>query len=204
MLDNAEDSGAGSPPPSPNDLPAGEAALIYAKLGFFVVPLNSVHEDGTCRCPRGGACKSAGKHPIGRLAPRGYRDASRYGPTIQRWWRICPEANIGIVTGPSGIASLDIDPRNEGDESLKALVAEHGPIPETLHLRTGGGGSQFIFADPERTVKKVTPMPGIDILGGGCLFVAAPSLHRSGGVYGWENWGTSLAQVPPWMVEARP
>ncbi len=204
MFDINKGSDLTGVPPSPNDLPPGEAVLSYIALGLFVLPLNGVFEDGTCRCPKGSDCKSAGKHPVGRLAPKGYRDASRYEPTVRRWWRMCPEANIGLVTGPSGIASLDIDPRNGGNESLAALLDEHGPLPDTLHLATGGRGSQFIFADPYRQVKKVTPVKGIDILGGGCLFVAAPSVHRSGGVYRWENWGTPFAPVPTWMVEARP
>lgn len=201
-LNNATDLGA--LPPFINNATPGEAALAYVAAGWFVLPLNGVFEDGTCRCPKGKKCKSPGKHPIGRLAPKGYRSASRYEPTVRRWWRICPDANIGIVTGPNGIASLDVDPRNGGNESLAALLDEHGPLPETLHLLTGGGGSQFIFGDPDRAVRKVSPRPGIDILGGGCLFVATPSRHRSGGVYRWENWGTPLAPVPRWMVEARP
>lgn len=177
----------------------GEAACSYAELGWYVAALNGVHVDGSCRCRRGRGCGSAGKHPIGRLMPHGWRDASRYRPTVARWWRMCPEANVGVVTGPSGLASLDVDPRNGGDDSLDRLIDEHGTLPETLHLRTGGGGSQFIFADPDRTIRKHTPLPGIDVLGGGSLFVAAPSRHRTGSQYRWENWGIELAPVPTWM-----
>lgn len=188
-----------------SDTPSmGEAAMDYAALGWFVVALNGVYEDGSCRCPKARTCGSAGKHPVGRLLPRGWRDASRYGPTVARWWRMCPGANVGIVTGPSGLASLDVDPRNGGDDGLDVLIDQHGPLPETLHLRTGGGGSQFIFSDPDRTVAKHTPLPGIDILGGGCLFVAAPSHHKSGGAYSWANWGTDPVAVPTWMRRDQP
>jgi hypothetical protein len=110
-----------------------------------------------------------------------------------------PNANLGIVTGPSGLASLDVDPRNGGQESLAALSDEFGPPPTTLRLITGGGGEQYIFADPDRTVRKHTPKPGIDILAGGALFVAPPSRHRSGQIYRWDRWRTPLAPVPQWM-----
>lgn len=183
---------------------ASEAAVRYAGLGLYVIPLNGVHANGVCRCAKGIHCSSAGKHPIGRLCPKGWRDASRFEPTVARWWRLCPAANVGIVTGPSGLASLDVDPRNGGDQSLDQLLNEHGPLPETLHLRTGGGGSQYIFADPERIITKHTPLPGIDVLARASLFVAPPSNHRSGGRYRWANWGCQLSPVPSWMGKATP
>ncbi len=186
--------------------PAGpsrkEAMWAYLERGWFLVPLNGLHADGTCRCRFGRGCHSPGKHPLGRLARHGWRDASIYPPTVERWLRIHPEMNVGVVTGPSRLASLDIDPRNGGDESLERLIEEQGPLPETLTLLTGGGGRQYIFSDPDRMVWKGNPRPGIDVLGGPSLFVAPPSHHWTGGTYRWEDWDLPLAPVPLWMVKA--
>lgn len=186
-------------PPQARDL--GAHAAKYLKRGWFVVPLNSVHDNGACRCPKGSSCSAAGKHPLGTLVPRGWKDASTFPPTVARWLRIRPQMNLGVALGPSGLASLDVDPRNGGDASLAHLIDRHGPLPETLTLVTGGGGFQYIFSDPERTTRKQTPIDGIDILGRGSLSVAPPSRHRSGRQYRWDNWPTPLAPVPPWMTQ---
>ena len=42
------------------------AATWFADQGFGVFSVWSANADGTCRCPKGAACSSAGKHPIGR------------------------------------------------------------------------------------------------------------------------------------------
>jgi len=51
-----------------------------------------------------------------------------------------------MPTGPaSGIDGLDIDPRRSGDENLAKLTAAHWPLPLTLQVRSGGGGSHCYF-----------------------------------------------------------
>ena len=53
--------------------------------------------------------------------------------------------NIGIAAGSaSGLAVLDIDPKDNGDESIKQYS-----VPETLEVITGSGGTHHYFDDPE-------------------------------------------------------
>jgi len=110
------------------------AALRYAKLGWHVLPLHGI-SNGRCTCGKPD-CSSPGKHP--RLQ-NGYKVASKNRKQITRWWKQWPDANVGVCTGvKSGVVVLDIDPRNGGDKSLAKLVKEHGPLPATLHVKTGG------------------------------------------------------------------
>ena len=46
---------------SPHDLLT--AALQYAALGYAVVPVHSIKNDGSCSCKDGKSCNSPGKHP---------------------------------------------------------------------------------------------------------------------------------------------
>src|SRR5690606_41978960 len=58
--------------------------------------------------------------------------------------------NISILTGtPSGIFVVDIDPDAGGMESMQALIAEHGNLPTTFTVRTGGGGWHLYFQMPD-------------------------------------------------------
>jgi hypothetical protein len=178
------------------------AAMDYVNRGLFVLPLHSVHSDGTCRCRKAHSCSSPGKHPLGALAPHGWKDASCYGPTVRRWFTTRPMANLGVVLGPSRLAVIDVDPRNGGNDSIEKLIGQHGPLPPTLHLLTGGGGDHYIYADPHREVRSHKPMPGIDILAGAALIVVPPSRHRSGELYRWPKWPTDPMPFPAWMSPA--
>lgn len=60
-----------------------------------MLPLHTPAGDGSCSC-RKPDCGSPGKHP--RTAG-GLKDASTDPEAIRRWWRMWPDANIGIVTG---------------------------------------------------------------------------------------------------------
>jgi hypothetical protein len=157
-----------------------EAAIAYAGLGFWVLPLWSAH-DGRCDCGCAN-CDSLGKHPHGWHAPHGLKDGARDKAVIRSWFTDGKLVNIGIRTGPeSGILGLDIDPRHGGDESLKKL----GPLPETATVQTGGGGRHLHFKYPDglsirNSAGKLGP--GLDIRGAGGNLVAPPSLHVSGGV----------------------
>jgi hypothetical protein len=106
------------------------AAVAYAARGWAVLPI------------RGG-----NKAP---LTPNGVKDATTEPSTIRTWWANWPDANVGIATGQaSGLAVVDVDPRNGGDESLRDLEARHGPLPATVVCLTGGGGEHHYFTLPD-------------------------------------------------------
>lgn len=115
-------------------------------------------------------------------------------------FRDLPDANVAIVTGAvSGLVVLDIDPRHGGDESLRRLEHEHGPLPLTPEVITGGGGRHIYFSHPGGIVRnRVALMPGIDLRGDGGVVVAPPSLHPLGKCYAWadQHGPDDVAPVP--------
>lgn len=64
--------------------------------------------------------------------------------TIRRWFGDGKSTGFAILTGQnSGIAVLDIDPRNGGSNSIERLQKEHGLLPTTWTVCTGGGGIHY-------------------------------------------------------------
>lgn len=177
-----------------------EAALRYVARGWAVFPLHSVVEsEGKLQCTCGTVnCSDAGKHP--RQA-RGLKDASKDVATIDKWFGPGSElSNIGVVTGMiSGITVLDIDtgPGKAGAETWSEIVAKHGEFP-TLSAITGSGGFHtfYTYNSALKTAANVLG-PGVDVRNDGGYVVAAPSLHRSGGVYSWEQEDAPCTPLPP-------
>jgi hypothetical protein len=181
------------------------AALNYAILGWLVFPVWWVI-NGKCACGKPD-CPHPGKHPIGTLAPNGRNSASTDPEVIKRWWEECPEANVGVCTGPeSGLVAADIDPRNGGEDSRKRME-RIGNFPITPTASTGGGGEHLLFQHPGnghhiKSQSGLTGYPGIDIKGDGGYIVAPPSRHISGGQYSWKIApDTDLAKIPGWLSE---
>ena len=59
---------------------------------------------------------------------------------------------------------IDVDPRNEGDESIRELTERLGKLPPGPVAKTGGGGWHIFAQYPGRPVKKPSgSVPGIDI-----------------------------------------
>ncbi len=143
------------------------AALAYARRGVPVFP-----------------CEPGGKRP---LTTSGFWDASTDPARIEGWWRERPDANVGVPTGRrSGLLVLDVDPREGGDATLKALERTDGPAPRTSRARTGGGGLHLYFRYPaEPAVKNSAGFlgRGLDVRGEGGYVVAPPS--RTTGAYEW-------------------
>jgi hypothetical protein len=110
---------------------------------------------------------------------------------IRRWWSDAREdSNIGIATGrASGIWVTDED----GDEDLATmsrLEAEHGKLPKTVEVVTGGGGRHLYWRwRPDgreiRNFQCRDDLPGFDVRGEGGFVVAPPSIHPSGRAYAW-------------------
>ena len=172
------------------------AALSYAGRGWCVLPTHSIRPDGRCSCEGMRGCKP-GKHPrIRDWVNRATSDADQ----IREWWDEWSDANVGILTGHrSGIVVADIDCHGDSD-GLARLVeweAEHGPLLETMSVRTGGGGRHLYFSAPGETLPKGKLPNGMgDFLADRGFVLAPPSNHVSGGRYEVEGHTKVLAPLP--------
>lgn len=171
------------------------AAKSYIERGWAVFPLHTICA-GQCSCGTPN-CGDAGKHPRSQL---GLNEASKDPAQIERWFGAgAPPANIGIRTGAiSGITVLDIDIGDGklGAESWAAAIAGHGE-PDTLMAQTGSGGMHVLFQyNSALNTSSNTLGKGVDCRNDGGYIVAAPSRHRSGGVYEWVEGQTALATLP--------
>ncbi len=179
-----------------------QPALYFASRGWPVVPVHHQAAPGLCSC--GDAlCRGIGKHPRMEHA---HRFASKEPAIITAWWTKNPNDNIAIASGSrSGLIVLDIDPRHEGDRSLFHLIHQHGALPHTVRVFTGGGGEHLFFRAPKMEVRgRIGMLPGIDVRAEDQLFVAPPSRHLSGRIYRWDDNAhpdkTPIAELPGWLL----
>lgn len=182
--------------------------LGYVARGWPVLPIYEMR-DGRCTCGRhdGKGC-SPGKHP---RTPHGVADASLDVTVVAAWHRRWPGCNWAIATGhalPGGgnLLVVDVDPRNDGDASLRALEAEHGPLPETVRQLSGGAG-EHRFLRSEAALSGWDLAEGIEIKGLGGYLLVEPSNHLSGGSYRWDAAAhpdeVTVAAAPAWLLERR-
>lgn len=171
----------------------GDYALKYARHGW------AVH-----------ALKSRQKIPA---TPHGCKDASKDEDTVRAMWGD-QHYNIGIATGHvSGIFVFDVDsapPKDgglTGPEALAELVAQHGPLPATMTVRTGSG-AHYYFRMPVgvelNNRARITvrgERTGLDVRADGGYVVAPPSIHPNGGVYMWEPGPREVADAPAWLID---
>jgi P4 family phage/plasmid primase-like protien len=154
-----------------------------------------------CSCRQGGKCESAGKHP----KDNAWQKAERLSAAdIQATWDVETPPNIGLATGTeSGFWVLDIDPKGGGMESMAALVATHGPLPETFVVQTGSGGFHYGFLLPPdfevRNDQSGQVGPGIDVRGKGGQVVTAPSVTDKGAYVVVAD--LPVAPAPQWLLE---
>jgi hypothetical protein len=195
-------------------------ALAFARHGHAIFPVNWPVKHGDkfiCSCgseSRGQPCGNAAKHPYAKLAPHGLLSATTDSGIIKHWFGYTvPEANLGVRTDK--LIVVDIDPRHDGDETFNALIKEHGELPPTWRVRTGGGGDHILFACPDglkiasfaaKLLKDRAPLgPGIDIRARDGYIVAPPSRHITGKPYAWSvdhhPQDVPLAPPPSWLVE---
>lgn len=158
----------------------------YLGWGWWLLPVWGAR-DGLCGCgethhdSRG----SIGKHPITSCVPRGYLDASNDDALVRSWWARFPDANPAVNCARSGLVVLDIDPRNGGLDTIKALQAEH-VFPPTLAAFTGGGGVHWFYCTQGEARFRGGLGPGVDIKRNGYVLLP-PSTHVSGGSYRWAS-----------------
>ena len=181
------------------------AAQMYARGGWSVLPVHRPTIDGGCSCSNSN-CHNQGKHPRTR---HGFNDATTDDAQIVDWFgQKWPDANIGVATRrASNLIVLDVDPRNGGEDSLRRLVEDHRPLPDTPEVATGGSGTHIYFSySSERTLIRASALdsthyPGIDLPR---FVVAPPSAHASGRRYEWKDGRSPddlpLAELPEWLV----
>lgn len=151
-------------------------------------------------------CEPGGKKPLTR-----WRDESTTDPkTIKAWAAGHPACNWGCDTGKSGLLVVDVDRHGDVDglQTMKALEARHGRLPNTSMSRTGGNGRHAFFRAPAggkigNTAGKLGP--GVDTRGQGGYVVVSPSKLTGGGEYCWVEgfgpWDQPLAEAPPWLIQ---
>jgi hypothetical protein len=163
------------------------SALLAAALGYAVKRLPVF------------PCVPNGKLPA---ISRGFHAATTNPETIRRLWRMA-DRNIGIPTGSvSGFWVLDVDGDN-GEANLFGLEAEHGRLPPTREVITGGGGRHlwFKYTGPiQSSVSKIAA--GVDVRGDGGYVIVPPSRHVTGRTYAWSvDSVDELVIGPEWLVQ---
>lgn len=177
---------------------AFEAAALGSS-GFHILPLHTLR-GGVCSCGNE-KCKSPGKHPIASLVPHGVKDATDNVELIRHWWRVSPDANIGIATGKvSRLIVLDVD-GEEGERRLAELVAAKGPLAATAEVKTGRGRHLY-FTYPHHALHVPScAKQGLDVRADGAYVVAPPSIHSTGVRYTWSLDVIEFSCAPEFIVD---
>lgn len=153
-----------------------DSAKYLASLGMCVFP-----------------CVAGAKVPA---TTHGCKDANNDIATVERMF--AGPANVGLATGdvgnmPTGtytrVIVLDDDSAKHGmDSFLTTWQAETGiTLAKTVSYRTGGGGTSYIYADPDRHITKggASQHLAMDIRGDGHYSVVPVSSLDGKGAYEW-------------------
>ncbi|WP_166845099.1 bifunctional DNA primase/polymerase [Isoptericola sp. BMS4] len=133
---------------------------------------------------------------------------------ITRAWMTCPWG-VGIATGPSGLLVIDTDTPKPGDaippaeftggaangeDTLAALAAGHGGLPDTWTVTTPSGGVHRYFTTPERLGNSAGLLGWlVDTRGSGGYVVAPPTATPAGRYTVTRE--TAPAPLPAWLVQ---
>lgn len=150
-------------------------------------------------------CANQGKHPrVGEWESKATSDVAQLATWFAKPWRsvnvdtgrpVWLIPNVGLACGPSGILVLDRDSYKPDYVDLELSVAEQ----TTVTQHSGGGGEQLWYAMPEdrRYTNSPAGLPACnDIRGWGGFVVVAPSLHKSGRTYEWEEGYSPFDMTP--------
>lgn len=155
----------------------------YCDLGWRLVRLYGVREQGVCTCYKNSDCATPGKHPVGDAwETRTTNDEEQ----ILSWFESGEPVNIGVLLGPrSGIIDIELD-----SPEAKAAWESLGLGEIWTPTYSAGRGPHRLFKWDENlpavTVKK--PM-GIEMrIGNGGTAVQSvipSSTHHTGVPYQW-------------------
>lgn len=201
----------------------GALALGYAERGWHVFPVapNGKAPAIPTAHPAGDPMRGVCKGECGRLG-HGLYDATLKPDQIRHWWGYCPNANIGINAGASGLVILDLD---AGKDQPEQVLPDQGdePTPQGVHtgadvfawlservggriefdtyaVRTPSGGEHFYYQQPDPPIGSNAGRLGwaIDVRGVGGSIIAAGS-RRDGRAYVFAG-NPDPAPLPAWIA----
>jgi hypothetical protein len=166
-----------------------QAALDYAARGWAIFPVPI------------GTKKSHWKAKPGEARWGATKDADRIRRAYTQW----PSANLGLPTdAANGFWVLDADTiaghGKDGIGGLAALVAEHGPLPDTLRAESPTGSQHWYFRHPKDGPIRLQTgwREGIDVKGEGGMVLAPPS-RKGTEAYRWVC-EAEIAEAPAWLL----
>ena len=178
------------------------AAAKYASLGYGVIPLHWIKDEGKCSCGRVD-CESEGKHPLGE---HGASNPMLDAELVAAQWEDTPEANIGLVAGASRRVIVDLDSLAAKDRFKTLCDLDTHTAMMTAPIAKTGNGWHLHFDDPSGSYSPSVGTgvdAGVDIRAGVSYVVAPPSRHKNGTTYKWIQ-GTEATPPPPvttWLHE---
>lgn len=162
-----------------------KAAAGLAHRGLRIVQIYGINAGGTCECPKGRACPSPGKQPVGLNWQ--HRATTEEG-VIESWFTDDPKVvpNIGVLLGEkSGVIDLEYD-SEEAVESLKKWGLDQIDTPA---FRSGRGIHRLFAWESGLPDAALVKVDGIEVrLGGGgkaAQTVLPPSWHSDGFAREW-------------------
>jgi hypothetical protein len=151
--------------------------------------------------------ENRGKAPLGRLAPRGFKDATLDMRRVESWSLDAPDANYGIVLEDGRLTVVEVDPYHGG--SLRVLCEQLGD-EAVVCVSVSGRGAHVLMRSINAPNGHVLG-PGMTVKSDGSYIVGPGSLHPNGRRYGrsrrgWERFlGEDLPDViVPGEVPERP
>lgn len=126
----------------------------------------------------------------------GFWSATTDTALIRKWWMQEPEANVGAPCRLNGWAVVDVDPRHDGDLTLRHIEVKVGVLPGTVMQISGGDGLHILYCTPDVDLPG-TLGPGIDVKHNGYILLA-PSVHKSGNRYQWSGDGMFYRPTVTW------
>lgn len=161
--------------------PLLERALYLLEAGFHIFPLGGYGEtppdyyikerfDGDIDKARASWPKAP------RISWRAFQTAPPSVETVMHWWKMWPNANIGLATG--GLIVVDADSQATSDWVRSYLT------PTPWRVKTGKGYHYYYRANPAIEIRNsADPLAKIDTRGMGGYVVAGGSRHSSGAYY---------------------
>lgn len=176
------------------------AIRLADEFGWRIAQLYGVSAPGVCRCRRGEACPSPGKHPV--AVDWGLQATADSERIIEEF---APENNIGLLLGPGaaggGVIDVEYDSA-EGREQIEEAL--RGIELVTPTFRSGRSVHRlFLYQDSFPQIAKID-IDGIEFRlgadGRAAQSVLPPSTHHSGARYEWVEgmspWDCPVAPLP--------